>query len=206
MTVIDTNTNCTKHIGTLLMRGVTVVGRYYGVVNPDYKITQPEAQALSLAQIRIFAIYEDTSHYLPLTEDRGKTDGANALRQARAIGQPLNTPIYFTLEGLHLDLGYTESDLPGIRNYFKGVKASIAGNYTLGAYSDGIVCKTMRKEGICTHTWLSASTDFVGTKDFYRSQLWDITQYTPVDQDWDGVSVDVNAARGDFGSFVVPIT
>ncbi len=218
MPVIDTNTRCIPKnanddtgkyaIGTLLLRGVTGVGRYYSVANPDFAITQPEAQALSLAQIKIFTIYEDTGHFLPLTEAQGRTDGKNAHDQATAIRQPLHTPIYFTLEGLHLPLSYTAADLPGIRDYFKGVKEIVGGDYQLGVYSDGLVCKAMLDEGICTYTWLSASTSFTGTADFYRSERWNMTQMTPTDQDWSGVSVDVNAVRadGNYGNFFVPIT
>jgi len=208
MPVIDTNTNCTDadKIMTLLDRGVTAVGRYYGVVNPEYKITEPEATALSKAKIKIFAIYEDTGHYLPLTEERGETDGGHAFNQANKIGQPQNTPIYFTLEGLHLPLGYTKDDLPGIRDYFRGVKTSLKGKYLTGVYSDGVVCSHMLSEHACLHTYVSASMDFVGTREFVASNLWNIWQQVPTDQDWDGISVDVDLTRGDFGAFLVPTT
>jgi hypothetical protein len=205
MTAIDTNTNTLKHLKTLQDNDVTAIGRYYRVVHPEWRITKPEARMLSQAKIMIWAVYEDTGGTsLPLTAAQGKAHGTNALKQAKNIGQPEGTPIYFALEGL--PHGYTKSDLPGIRKYFAGVKDAIGDAYQLGVYSDGIVCKTVLDEGICTYTWLSASLAFEGTKEFYKSGRWNIFQKVPLDQDWDGLSVDVNSVKKDFGGFLVPTT
>ncbi|MCP3469929.1 DUF1906 domain-containing protein [Bradyrhizobium sp. CCGUVB1N3] len=201
MTVIDTNTNCLNAIDTLRARGVTAVGRYYRVVHPEWRLTEAEAQRLSAAGIKIFTVYEDRGHNLTLTVAQGKTDGQNALAQATEIGQPAGTPIYFAVEGL--PNGYVESDLPAIRDYFAGVRQAIGTKYQLGVYSDGIVCETLLNEGICSYTWLSASKSFAGTRDFYRSGRWNLAQTTPLDQNWDGLSVDVNEAKVDFGACTV---
>ena len=75
---------------------------------------------------------------LPLTRQRGRDDGASALGQAKKVGQPNGSAIYFAVEGL--PNGYTKEDLPGIREYFSGVMDAIGGRYALGAYGDGIVC------------------------------------------------------------------
>ena len=201
MTVIDTNSNCIDSIGTLRARGVTAVGRYYRVVHPEWRLTRAEAQKLSGAGIKLFTVYEDVGHNLTLTAAQGKIDGQNALDQATEVGQPTGTPIYFALEGL--PNGYVNSDLPAIRKYFTGVQQAIGTKYQLGVYSNGLVCETLLDEGVCTYTWLSASKAFAGTRDFYRSGRWNLAQTTPLDQNWNGLSVDVDEAKTDFGGFVV---
>jgi hypothetical protein len=201
MTVIDTNSNCTNKTDYLRTKGVTAVGRYYRVIHPEWRVTKAEAQKLGAAGIKLFIVYEDTGHNLTLTAAQGKTDGQNALDQATEIGQPPGTPIYFALEGL--PNGYVEADLPAIRKYFSGVQQAIGSKYKLGVYSNGLVCETVLDEGICDYTWLSASKAFAGTRDFYRSGRWNLSQTTPLDQNWNGLSVDVNEANDDFGGFAV---
>jgi hypothetical protein len=203
MTVIDTNSNCINAIDMLLRKGVTAVGRYYRVVHPAWRLTRAEAQKLCAADIQLFTVYEDTGHNLALTAEQGVIDGIHALEQAAAVGQPHGTAIYFALEGL--PDGYGTLDLPAIRDYFAGVAASIGSTYTLGVYSDGVVCRALLDEGLCSYTWLSASRAFPGTRDFYRSGRWNLAQTTPLDQNWGGLSVDVNEAKADFGAFMVPV-
>ena len=201
MTVIDTNSNCTDKTDVLRAKGVTAVGRYYRIVHPEWALTKAEAQKLSAAGQKLFTVYEDTGHNLTLTAAQGKADGQNALEQATEVGQPAGTPIYFALEGL--PNGYVESDLPAIRKYFNGVQQAIGSKYELGVYSNGLVCETLLDEDVCGYTWLSASKAFAGTRDFYRSGRWNLAQMTPLDQNWNGLSVDVNEAKADFGAFSV---
>jgi hypothetical protein len=49
-----------------------------------------------------------------LDGDASTSDAQLALQQAEAIGQPLNSAIYFVLE--HLPNGYTSQDVPGVIN------------------------------------------------------------------------------------------
>jgi hypothetical protein len=206
--IIDTNTSCLNQSTFLKSKGVTAVGRYYRVIHPEWAIVKEEARELSGAGIKIFAVYEDTGHasQFNLTKAQGRADGINAFNQASCIGQPRNGVIYFAVEGL--DDGYTSADLPAIRNYFAGVKESIGGRYKIGVYGDGVVCSTLLGETICSYTWLAASTDFEGSRDFYANGPWNLAQKTPVNQTqgWNGLSVDINEARPDFGAFLVPTT
>ena len=59
-------------------------------------------------------------------------------------------------------------------------------------------------EGVCSYTWLSASKSFAGTRDFYRTGRWNLAQTTPLDQNWNGLSVDVDEAKDDIVAFDVP--
>jgi hypothetical protein len=205
--IIDTNDSCLGKALLLQSKNIDTVGRYYRMAtHPEWAITKPEAQELSKNNIKIFMVFEDfgSADKLKLTKDQGKKDGTSALNQALAIGQPQGSAIYFAVEGL--PNGYKTADLPAIRVYFSGVKEAIGGKYELGVYGDGIVCKTMLAENICKFTWLAAaSTSFEGTKDFMKSWKWSAAQMGPLDITTDGLSVDLNVAKNDFGAFVVPV-
>jgi Rv2525c-like, glycoside hydrolase-like domain len=205
--IIDTNTSCLGKTQLLKKKNIDTVGRYYRVAtHPEFAITKAEALELSNAGIKIFTVFEEHGKKadLPLTKAQGRSDGSKALNQATNIGQPEGSAIYFAVEGL--PSGYTSADLPGIRDYFSGVKEAIGGKYVLGVYGDGIVCKTMLNENFCRFTWLAAaSTSFEGTKEFMRSWKWTLAQLGPLDIDTDGLSVDIDAANGEFGAFSVPL-
>jgi hypothetical protein len=75
------------------------------------------------------------------------------------------------------------------------------GKYKLGVYSDGVVCDALLRDGLCDFAWLSASTAFPGSKDFFHSGRWALAQ-REIDLDWAaGLSVDTDDAKNDFGAF-----
>jgi hypothetical protein len=206
--IIDTDSNCTKAASFLVQRGVEVVGRYYAASKGSKVIQKTEAQALSSKGIKIFTVYEDVgaANQFNLTADQGGKDGGRAKSQASALGQPKGGVIYFAVEGL--PSGYTTADLPGIRDYFSGVTKALGNDYTAGVYGDGVVCKTLLAEGVCSHTWLAqASWAFEGSIEFYASKRWNLSQIVTdlPPKPWHGLSVDINEGNGDIGSFLVPI-
>jgi hypothetical protein len=205
--IIDTDTPCTKATSFLVQRGVEVIGRYYAASNGSKVIKKPEAQALSSKGIKIFTVYEDVgkASEFNLTADQGGKDGGTAKKQASAVGQPKGGIIYFAVEGL--PSGYKTADLPGIRDYFAGVTKALGQDYSAGVYGDGIVCKTLLDEGMCSHTWLAqASWSFEGSTEFYASKRWSLAQIVTdlPEKLWRGLSVDINEGGADVGSFVVP--
>lgn len=132
-----------------------------------------------------------------LDEDHGTSDANLALAQALALGQPKHTAIYFAAEGL--PDGYHQSDVNNAKNYFNAIKNVLGNQYAVGVYSSGLICAALR--GICQYAWLSASTSFDGSADYYAHGDWVIAQKTPVDQNWDDLSIDVNETRPNFGAF-----
>lgn len=205
--IIDTNSNCTKVVKWLVDRGVEVVGRYYAPSSSNSKvIKRPEAQALSGAGIKIFTVFEGfgSAADLELTAAEGARHGGIAKTQARAIGQPNGSVIYFAVEGL--PSGYTSGDIPALRDYFGGINGALGGDYTSGAYGDGVVCQTLRADGLCSHTWLAqASYSFEGSKAYYASKDWNIAQIVTdlPPGNWKKLSVDINEGSDDTGSFLV---
>jgi C1A family cysteine protease len=203
MIVIDTNDDVSGKLPFLLKKGVTAVGRYYSSANGK-RISTSEAEAIAAAGLKLFVVFEDNGDP-PLGGNAGTTDARLALEQARAIGQPAGSAIYFAME--HLPNGYTIADLPGVKAYFQQIQAAFQGKYKIGVYSDGVVCDALLTSKLCDYAWLSASMGFQDSKPFYLSGRWSLAQQTPLDQNWSGLSVDTNEAKPSFGEFVpVPLT
>jgi hypothetical protein len=198
MTVIDTNDDVSGKIPLLREKGVTAVGRYYSS-RAGKRISPREAQIIAAAGLKMFVVFEDSGDP-PLGGNAGTTDAQLAIQQARAIGQPAGSAIYFAME--HLPNGYTHSDLPGVKAYFGQIRSVFQGAYKIGVYSDGVVCDALLSSGLCDYAWLSASMSFEGSKAFYQSGRWSLAQQTPLDQDWNGISVDTDEAKPSFGEFV----
>lgn len=199
MLVIDTSDNTSASVASLQARGVTAIGRYYSS-KAWKRLTAQEARAVSLAGIDLFTVFEDKGDP-ELTVEKGVFDGQVAFQQARTIGQPEGSAIYFALE--HLPHGYAQSHVPGTKRYIEGVRQAIDGHYAVGVYSNGVVLEAMLDASLCEFAWLSASRAFEGSKAFYASRRWVLAQDPKVDQNWGGLSVDVNEVQGSFGAFRV---
>jgi hypothetical protein len=197
MIVIDTSSNVSSSLALLKAKGVAFVGRYYSS-SAGKRLTQAEAKLIDAAGIQMFTVFEDDGDP-ELTADMGLNHAQIALVQAAAVGQPHGSAIYFGLE--HLPNGYTSQHLGGIKAYVSGLKEGLGELYKLGVYSDGVVCAALLDAGMCDFTWLSASRGFPGSKDFYASRRWVLAQDPDIDQDWGGLSVDLDEAAPNFGAF-----
>jgi hypothetical protein len=124
-----------------------------------------------------------------------------AYQQARAIGQPSGSAIYFAV-----DFNAQERDIVGaINQYFRGVRAALAAAgggsppYRVGVYGSGAVCLYLKRMQLAEYTWLSASTAWSGSRDFGD---WNIRQgRRSATLSFDH---DINEAQGDYGGFTVP--
>ena len=201
MAIIDTNDNVTAHLDDLASSGITAVGRYYSS-RAWKRIPPSEAQAISAAGLDIFVVFEDDGDP-KLTKDEGLHHAQIASAQARAIGQPKGSAIYFALE--HLPDGYRKRDLKGIVDYVRGLRSGLGDRYKVGIYSDGVVLDGLLEAGLCDFAWVSASRGFEGTADFLASRRWALAQDRHLDQTLFGLSVDYDEADGAFGSFKVAV-
>jgi hypothetical protein len=201
MSVVDVSTNVSDGIGILKSRGVTILGRYYS--SRSWKrLTKYEAKLVSENGLKLFTVFEDDGDP-ELTEDQGVHHAQMALAQAQQVGQPKGSAIYFALE--HLPHGYNASHIDGVVRYVTGLRSVLNGHYKVGVYSDGVICAALLDRHLAEFTWLSASTSFPGTKDFYASDRWSVAQ-RKVDLDWDGLSVDTNEAKNEIGAFSTGVT
>jgi Rv2525c-like, glycoside hydrolase-like domain len=199
MSVIDTNDDVSGHLDDLRQRGVVAIGRYYSS-SAWKRIGRPEALAISKAGMSIFVVFENDGDP-ELKKSRGTMHANIAKQQAQAIGQPPGSAVYFALE--HLPSGYKSEQVSGVEQYMSGVKEVLDGIYKVGAYSDGVVLNALLSANLIDYAWLSASLSFEGSKSFLASGRWAVAQDPHVDQNWDGLSVDLNQAKPDFGSFQV---
>jgi hypothetical protein len=196
----DANRDCGKLIDKIVAGKVDFVARYYSH-NSAKNLSFSEARLLSGAGLKIVAVWEaQGDKAASFSHASGVDDGTSAYNMAISIGQARGTPIYFAV-----DFDAPQAVVAGpIHDYFQGVAdgfASIGHNdpaYTVGVYGSGLVCSRLKQLSLVTHTWLSQSMGWAGSRDF---QDWNIRQHLEADPFGFGFTVDPNEAKPDFGGF-----
>lgn len=116
----------------------------------------------------------------PTRRDRSPTaearlDAQAAVKQARALGQPAGSAIYFGV-----DIAFDENDAvtrPAMIEYFKAVRGILRpAGFQLGAYGNGDALKVLSAERLIDHAWLSASRAYPGTSAFHNTGNWHFFQ------------------------------
>jgi hypothetical protein len=177
------------------------IARYYRDPLSRWPTLSPgEAAMLSTAGFKIVAIWESHSHkpdYFSYAS--GYADAVSAYRQARSIGQPAGSAIYFAV-----DYNALQPDIAGpIDRYFRGIAAGLAsvggfGQYRIGVYGSGAVCAYLKGTRLAQYAWLSNSTAWRGYSDFTG---WNIRQLTA--SPTLSFGHDQNEAASDYGGFQV---
>ncbi len=102
-------------------------------------------------------------------------DAAAAVAQAKAVGQPPNTAIYFGV-----DFNFDRSDAVTAKKmieYFTVVNRKLKENgYLVGAYGSGDALMLLTRHGLADFTWISASRAFSGSSAFHNSGQWHLFQ------------------------------
>ena len=182
--------------------GLNFVARYYRDPASRWPtLSADEARTVAAAGMRLVAVWESHSHkpgYFSYAS--GYADGLAAHRQAKSIGQPTGTAIYFAV-----DYNAPEPDIRGpIDRYFRGVAAGLAAaagktrEYRIGVYGSGAVCGYVKGARLAEYAWLSNSRAWAGYASFAD---WNIKQggrAAPLSFDHDA-----NEARGEYGAFSV---
>jgi Domain of unknown function (DUF1906) len=196
---IDLASDVSEGLAELKLSPVDFVARYYRPPQSRWPALSPgEAQLLSAQGLKIVAVWEwharDYSHFNYST---GYDDATMAHWQAKAIGQPAGSAIYFAVD-------FDARSLLPIDDYFRGVAAGLAAagggkaDYAVGVYGSGAVCNAMKQAGLARYSWLSNSlawADSVGYED------WDIRQgerTLPL-----SFNHDVDEAKNDYGGFLL---
>jgi len=106
----------------------------------------------------------------------GALDAKAAVAQARALGQPKGSAIYFGV-----DIAFSASDTAtrkAMLEYMTEVRRILRGaRYELGAYGNGDALDVLQKARLIDHSWLSASRAYPGTTEFHNSSRWDLFQH-----------------------------
>jgi hypothetical protein len=178
------------------------VARYYRDPASRWPaLSAAEARTVSSAAMKLVALWESHSHrpdYFSYAS--GYSDAIAAYRQAKAIGQPAGSAIYFAV-----DYNAQEPDVSGpVDRYFRGIAAGLAAatgrapEYRVGVYGSGTVCDYLKRARLAELAWLSNSTAWTGYNSFTD---WDIRQ-GPRSPSL-SFSQDSNEARGEYGGFQV---
>jgi Domain of unknown function (DUF1906) len=205
---ISTNRNVSGNVDCLKAAGIDFVFRYYSQTThqPEKRLTQGEAEALSASGIQIGVVYEDGPTSLSyFSTTRGHQDGVNAYHAAAQLHQPPESAIYFAV-----DYDAALADIAGaISDYFQGVNQGMsdaaAGNnsYQIGIYGSGAACDFLKTHSpFVQYSWLAESTGWLGSKHY---AAWDVNQAIAT-TDLCSFSTDgyeENVALDDFGGFVL---
>lgn len=180
------------------------VVRYYRAADSHWpSLSAPEARMLSAAGIKLVTVWESHSHrpdYFSYAS--GYYDAVAAYQQARRIGQPPGSAIYFAV-----DFNAQQPDIVSrVDPYFRGIAnglvaaAGHAPEYRVGVYGSGAVCDYLKRMRLAQYAWLSNARAWDGYAGFGE---WNIRQggRSP----YLSFSQDSNVARGDYGAFEVPM-
>jgi hypothetical protein len=107
-------------------------------------------------------------------------DAKAALDQARLVGQPEGSAIYFGV-----DFNVNRAAVDPVLEYFRVIGQTVGSHYAIGIYGNGFVNRLLRQEKLVSYNWISASRSHEETVDFYNSGQWHLFQ-NQVDRRWFG--------------------
>lgn len=200
---IDMPTDARDYSQELQGSHVDFVARYYRDPGSRWPtLTAAEAKMISATGMRLVTVWEWHSgrpDYFSYAS--GYADAMAAYRQAKGVGQPPGSAIYFAV-----DFNAYDDDIRGrIDPYFRGVQTGLTAaagkappDYRVGVYGSGAVCDYLKRMRLADYAWLSNATAWAGHDRFTG---WNIRQY----RGSSGLSFDhdTNEARGEYGGFQV---
>lgn len=135
------------------------VVRYYSH-NEGKNLSRQEAQNISDAGMVLLTVWEARGNeYDSFTSVQGRADAANAIAQAKACGQPLDTTIFFAVD-FDASVGQIEG---GISDYFLSASTMTRGaGYLPGSYGSPLVNDTLAAKGYTARSWEAQSRGWAG--------------------------------------------
>lgn len=128
--------------------GYEFVARYLVPERYAWKrLTRAEAEAITVAGMKIVSVFETAANRPAGGAAAGAVDGAEALKEAKAIGQPIGTAIYFAV-----DYDAQPRDYDAIEEYLRSAAYAIPG-YHVGVYGSYAVVEEMARRGAAQHFW-----------------------------------------------------
>ena len=200
--IIDTPHNAAKVASKLAAQNVKVVVRFFArkpqaglrekVMASDSNMIDGVREPTILIRhgLSIVSLYQYRNNlpekFLKGLEDTGsaKTEVAAdvkaALDQAKLVGQPEGSAIYFGV-----DFNVNRATVEPVLEYFRAVGRTVGNHYAIGVYGNGFVNRILREEKLVAYNWISASRAHAETVDFYNSGQWHLFQ-NQVDRRWFG--------------------
>jgi hypothetical protein len=223
--IVDTPNNAAKVASKLSAQNVKVVVRFFArktqlglrekIMASDVNMIDGVREPTLLIRngLSIVSLYQYRNNlpekFLRGLEDTGSAkaevaaDAKAALDQAKLVGQPEGSAIYFGV-----DFKFTKCKCDGsgqlIRNrngdpapnraivdavleYFRAIGQTVGSRYAIGIYGNGLANRTLRDEKLVSYNWISASRSHEETADFYNGGQWHLFQ-NQVDLRWFGAS------------------
>lgn len=128
--------------------GMKFVCRYLVPAQYAWKrLTREEAEAITAAGMQVVSVFQRGTNDATGGAANGQRDGAAALQEAKLIGQPVGTAIYFAV-----DFDAQLKDYAAIEAYLRAAAKELPG-YAVGVYGSHAVIEEMAKRGACKHFW-----------------------------------------------------
>lgn len=200
--IIDTPNNAAKVAANLSAQNVKVVVRFFArkpqpglrekVMASDGNMIDGVREPTILIRhgLSIVSLYQYRNNlpekFSKGLEDTGSAkaevaaDSKAALEQAKLIGQPEGSAIYFGV-----DFNVSRASVEPVLEYFRAVNRTVGSHYAIGIYGNGFVNRTLRQEKLAAYNWISASRSHEETVAFYNSGQWHLFQ-NQVDRRWFG--------------------
>ena len=175
---------------------IEFVARYYRDPTSSLPaLSAQEARKLASLGLKIVAVWEQNSPDPEnLSYSSGYGDAFSAYKQAKAIGQPAGSAIYFAID-------FNAHELESAKEYFRGITEGLTAasggrtEYKVGVYGSGAVCDAIKRAGLARYSWLTKATSWDGSLDYND---WNIKQGEALPFSFDN---DSDIARGDYGGF-----
>lgn len=202
--IIDTPNNAAKAASKLCEQNVKVVVRFFArkpqaglrekVMASDANVIDGEREPTILIRngLSIVSLYQYRNNlpakFLSGLDDTGSAkaevaaDAKAALEQARLVGQPEGSAIYF---GIDFNVTPNGKVVDAVLAYFRAINRTVGDRYAIGVYGNGFANRILREEKLVSYNWISASRSHEETVDFYNSGRWHLFQ-NQVDRRWFG--------------------
>lgn len=200
--IIDTPNNAAKVASNLSAQNVKVVVRFFArkpqpglrekVMASDGNMIDGVREPTILIRngLSIVSLYQYRNN-LPEKFSKGLEDTGSAkaevaadvkaaLDQAKLVGQPEGSAIYFGV-----DFNVSRASVEPVLEYFRAIGRTVGSHYAIGVYGNGFVNRTLREEKLVAYNWISASRSHEETVAFYNSGQWHLFQ-NQVDRRWFG--------------------
>lgn len=128
--------------------GMKFVCRYLVPASMAWKrLTRPEAEAITAAGMKIISVFQRGANDAAGGATNGTRDGKAAYQEAKLIGQPEGTAIYFAV-----DFDAQPKDYGAIEAYLRAAAKELPG-YLIGVYGSYAVVEEMARRGACQRFW-----------------------------------------------------
>jgi hypothetical protein len=193
--IVDTPNNAAKVASKLSAQNVKVVVRFFArkpqpglrekIMASDAKFINGvrEPTLLIGKGLSIVSLYQYRNNvpakFLSGLEDTGSAkaevaaDAKAALEQAKLVGQPEGSAIYF---GVDFNLTPNRDIVDAVVEYFRGIGQTVGRRYAIGVYGNGFVNRILREETLVSYNWLSVSRSHEESVDFYNGGRWHLFQ------------------------------